>query len=138
MDPCAPDEVKPDPVLVLPHGRWINEHHWQSDGDSLDLFLGEPINFSIRQSIFYPDSHQKNGMQFVNCIALSVTGDQFEAAIYSGNQIWKERIGEITFRLAPYSLRGNDPSVKPGDKLIVGWFGDDTDHIVWQVANVNP
>jgi hypothetical protein len=24
------------------------------------------------------------------------------------------------------------------DRLILGWFGDNTDRIVWQAANVNP
>jgi hypothetical protein len=44
----------------------------------------------------------------------------------------------MTFRLVPYILRGKDQPPKLGDRLIVGWFGDDTDRIVWQVANVNP
>lgn len=48
MDPRNPDEPKPDPVLVLPNGCWLNDHHWQSDRDRIDLFL----HYSYNQLIY--------------------------------------------------------------------------------------
>lgn len=156
---------RPGSDLPLPPGRWLTATHWQSDGDSLDLFLGERVVYFITSKVIAPEpvpepapgttagqieatepgvSATAPGLRFFDGVVTAVTGDSVTFMRYPGQSVqpvdWTTAQGEITLRIAPYSYRGMTKEEQPkvGDRAIVGWFGDDTDRIMWQYAKVGP
>ncbi len=140
--------TKPGPDLPLPPGRWVTSTHWQSDRDTLDLFLGEHVVFFITAKTIAPDMELTRPgsptpdaavhLDFYYAVVKDVQPDRLTIVKYapSGTNQWGRPDGEVTLRVAPYSFRGmtKEELPKVGDRAIIGWFGDSTDQIVWQYA----
>ena len=144
--------TKPGPDLPLPPGRWVTPTHWQSDRDTLDLFLGEHVVYFIVQKVIAPDVEitRPNSpapdaavhLDFYYALVKDVRADRLTIVKYvaDGTNQWGRPDGEVTLRVAPYSFRAmtKEQLPKVGEKAIIGWFGDSSDQIIWQYASVGP
>ncbi len=144
--------TKPGPELPLPAGRWVTPNHWQSDGGTLDLFKGEQVVYFIEHNVIAPEFRNEGPnssnpwakapqMRFIYGEVTRIAGDKVTVLQHPGYSKvpndWNTSLGNITLRLAPYSRRGNDPALKVKDQVIIGYFGDSTDQIIWQYTVVN-
>jgi hypothetical protein len=132
-------DPKPEPRVPIAKGRWITQTHWQTDDGSLDLFRGQSVSYFLDQKSFMPDIQPTHG------VVQKVDGDTIELEVYdgdSGRPLTWHRVGVQTFRLSPHSRRGGhgdreDQMVTPGDRMVVLWYGEPSDQVVWQYTFTN-
>lgn len=140
---CRPPAGAPMPSadLRLPPGRWVSRQEWQSRGDTVDVFVGEPVTY-------HPESHQLSPggarLRSFQARVGAVTGAEVTWTTYQGvwgdPSAWTAPTGTVTLRMAPYSWARTGAASQPvaalhvGDAAIVLWFGDASDTIAWQVG----
>ena len=131
-----PNMAKPSPDIPLPQGRWITPNHWQSVGDTLDIFRGESLTYFVQSKVIAPGASLKSFQGVVSAVA----GDMVTFTTYTGAWAmpahWAGPTGTMTVRMAPYSwsrTSGHPTSLRVGQEAIVGWFGDASHKIVWQM-----
>jgi hypothetical protein len=126
-------DAQPPAQIPIPEGHWVTPTHWQSDAFTLDLFSGEKIAYLVDSAQIVPDLNMQYGT------VLAADGDSVQLAIFDGPDS-QHQVAQQTLRIPMYS-RGRfsekGRQLKPGDKVIVGWFGEPADAILWQLTFMN-
>ena len=141
-----PGMPRPAPDIPLPPGRWITGHHWQSRGDTLDIFRGESVTYMVSLHVLSPgEPFTANGMKSFQGIVSAVKGSRVKITTYQGGWAvpahWTPPTGTMIVRMAPYSWARTGygdgrpaTALKIGETVLVLWFGDASDRIVWQMT----
>jgi hypothetical protein len=132
------DEIhKSEEKLKLPNGHFVSPNHWQSDGETLDLFIGDSFTMSIDTEKMIDISSEQ---QFAG-IVKSINDKEMviQKILYgttSGAMKYTDQ--SVTIHLAPYtsvSLYGSNRSqITVGDAALFVLIGPPTDYIATQIT----
>jgi hypothetical protein len=125
--------------VPVPSGRWISANHWQSDGDTLDVFRGQGVTYFTEQKNIMPDSTFGKGDVVTRdgqVVTVRITEGIPDVSVRNGVAVNVQVApGEYKFLVAPYTH--GDREIKAGDQVIVGVFGEPGHEIIWQVTFLN-
>lgn len=130
--------------LQLPPGHYVSKDHWQSDGDTLDLFLGEGL-IELTQTGQITDVTPDKGFAG---IVKSVKSTQIviQKVLYdtqsSDSHAMKATDQTVSIRLAPYTRilsNGLDTapytSLHAGDAVLFVLIGPPSEYIATQITD---
>lgn len=136
---------KSEEKIKLPSGRFISKNHWQSNGDTLDLFIGEDFSKNPntgQMTGIGPDQGFAGIVKSINRKEMVVQKILYDTA--SGDsRAMKYTNLNVKIHLAPYtsvSING-DGSKKPtsvvhvGDPILFVLIGPPTEYIVTQITD---
>lgn len=132
------DEIhKSEEKVILPHGHFSSANHWQSDGDTLDLFIGDRM-------IMYKETGKmidiSSGDQFAGIVkSINEKEMVIEKVLYNSNGTMKYTDEQVPIHIAPYtivSLYGLKRSqISVGDAVVLVLIGPPTDNIATQITS---
>lgn len=140
----GPDQPKPDTTtekVPVPDGRWVSDSHWQSTDGTVDLFRAQPVVYFIEHKVIMPDLHFIDGrVRKVKGDNITVEVQEFDDGAAESPQSVVTHVGQVVaLHLTPHAKA--DPvsfaarrTIRPGDRVIIGWFGEPGTQLVWQVA----
>lgn len=135
-------------TFKLPSGHFISKNHWQSDGDTLDLFIGDQLVDFTKVGKLSDEAPPQPDPQF-DGIVQSINGNilviQKVFMVFDQNMVFKGRkiSNQIaTIHVAPYtyvSLNGENKvdrsEIKVGDPVLLILIGPPNDYIATQMTD---
>jgi hypothetical protein len=132
-------------TIKLPKGHFVSPNHWESDGDTLDLFVGDDFILMTKTGKMSDISHYQNNfagiVQSVNNKEM-VIQKVFYDTTTGDSQGMKKSNELVTIHLAPYtkaSLNGDGSKgqlsqITEGDVVLFILIGSPTDYIATQIT----
>lgn len=130
--------------IKLPGGHFVSPKHWQSNGDTLDLFIGDGFILMTKTGKMLDDA---NGPNFAG-IVKSVYSKKMvvEKVLYdhksSDNRAMKATNQTVTIHFTPYttvSSEGSNQSkvsnIRPGDAVLFVLIGPPNEYIATQITD---
>ncbi len=131
--------------VKLPAGKFVSADHWQSNGDTLDLFIGENFTMMTETGKMMDNTYDQGFVGIVKSInskemviqkVLYDTTSHDSRAMKASNQT-------VTIHLAPYtrvSINGDGSSqstsvVHTGDAVLFVLIGPPTEYIATQITD---
>jgi hypothetical protein len=128
--------------VKLPSGHFVSPKHWQSEGDTLDLFVGDDLTLVYGQII----DNATYDQEFEGLVE-SVSSDQMviQKILYADttdSNAMKYTNQTVTIHLAPYtkvSLNGDNQTktseIRKGDAVLFILIGPPSDFIATQITD---
>jgi hypothetical protein len=138
---------KSEEMIKMPKGQFVSPNHWQSDGDTLDLFVGD--DFVLLTETGQMNDVSKSGDQNFAGIVKSINSKEmviqkvlYDTSTSGDSHAMKKTNDLVTIQLAPYtkasldgdSSRGQLSQITEGDAVLFILIGPPSDYIATQIT----
>jgi hypothetical protein len=143
------DEIhKSEDRLMLPNGHFVSPNHWQSEGETLDFFIGDSFSLMKNTGEMSNSSPNFTGQPFAG-IVQSINNNKLviQKVLYdtgsNDSHAMKYTNQSVTIHLAPYtkisfygdgSNRSKLSQIAKGDSLLFILIGHPTEYIATQIT----